>query len=52
MRLNKVMDDLELSQDNHNVYVELDGVIYDIVEIVDNSQGIILIAKTDDKEMR
>lgn len=52
MRLEEVMDNLELSRDNHDVYIEVNGVIYDIEEVLDASQGTIIVAKTDDKEMR
>jgi len=52
MRLEEVMDNLELSQDTHDVYIEVAGVIYDIAEVKDDSQGVVLVAKTDDKDMR
>lgn len=52
MRLEEMMDNLELFQDNHEVFIEINGILYDIHEVKDDSQGVILIAKIDDKEMR
>ena len=54
MRLAELMADLDLCMDGGEVFVEVNGVVHEVHEVQDTSQGVILIVDPDqeDRAMR
>jgi predicted heme/steroid binding protein len=51
MRLDEFLDECELYGDNESeVFIEFNGVVYDISDIQGTSQGVILIVDTQDED--
>lgn len=49
MRLSELMRDLDLCMEN-GVFVEMNGVVHEVHEVQDTSQGVVLIVDTDQEE--
>lgn len=50
MKLNDIMNELEVCREDGEVLVELHGSHYIVQEVIDTSQGVILIIDPDSEE--
>jgi hypothetical protein len=52
MDVQELMEELECFEQGSEVFVEIDGVIYPIICLTDDSQGVYLQVDTSDEDMR
>lgn len=54
MNILDLIKELDLCEDNSEVFIEVNNVVHKIYTVEDTSQGVILVVDTDeeDKEMR